>query len=143
MKAALDLYTDCPGLWRILLAKVFGLAVWLRLRLVNMGVIKSRSLPARVISVGNLVVGGTGKTPTVLYIARMLSDFPIENNVSISSSGTTQPSVFAAGLYLNLALPNCGQPLRTISTGSNDGHKIPSTNIETATAGSAGDESCD
>lgn len=81
MKAALDLYTENPGLWRILLAKVFGLAVRLRLRLFHMGVIKSRSLPVRVISVGNLVVGGTGKTPTVLYIARMLTNRGIKTAI--------------------------------------------------------------
>lgn len=33
-----------------------------------------RSLPCRVISVGNLTLGGTGKTPIVLMIAEVLSD---------------------------------------------------------------------
>ncbi len=38
--------------------------LWLRLR--------ARRLPACVISVGNVVVGGTGKTPLTLWIARQL-----------------------------------------------------------------------
>ena len=36
------------------------------------GVIKARRLPCRVISVGNIVVGGTGKTPAVIAIAKHL-----------------------------------------------------------------------
>ena len=37
------------------------------------GIKKSQSLPCRVISVGNLTWGGTGKTPLVEFIARKLS----------------------------------------------------------------------
>lgn len=37
------------------------------------GLLRSRRLPGTVISVGNLTVGGTGKTPMVLWIAERLS----------------------------------------------------------------------
>jgi tetraacyldisaccharide 4'-kinase len=37
------------------------------------GLIKQHNLNVPVISVGNLVLGGTGKTPLVLYIARLLA----------------------------------------------------------------------
>jgi len=37
------------------------------------GLLKQHSLNVPVISVGNLVLGGTGKTPLVLYIARILT----------------------------------------------------------------------
>ena len=40
----------------------------------RLGVSPARSLPARVISVGNLTLGGTGKTPVVLLIAGILRD---------------------------------------------------------------------
>ena len=46
--------------------KLRGLLYW-------MGIFRSRKLPAKVISVGNLTVGGTGKTPFVLYLAEKLS----------------------------------------------------------------------
>ncbi|GAM07932.1 tetraacyldisaccharide 4'-kinase [Geobacter sp. OR-1] len=36
------------------------------------GLLRSRRLARPVISVGNITVGGTGKTPTVLFLARML-----------------------------------------------------------------------
>jgi len=38
------------------------------------GIIRSRTLPGKVISVGNLTLGGTGKTPMVLWIAQRLAE---------------------------------------------------------------------
>ena len=37
------------------------------------GIFRARKLPGTVISVGNLTVGGTGKTPVVLAIAERLA----------------------------------------------------------------------
>ena len=45
-----------------------------RNRLYDRGVLRSYSLGARTISVGNLTTGGTGKTPLVALIARLLAD---------------------------------------------------------------------
>lgn len=49
---------------------IFGLCVILRRLIYRYGIKRSVSLNARVISVGNITLGGTGKTPLVEYIAR-------------------------------------------------------------------------
>ena len=54
------------------LSWLYGASVQLRNILYTRGVFKARRLPCRVISVGNIVVGGTGKTPAVIAIAKHL-----------------------------------------------------------------------
>ena len=54
------------------MARLYGAAVSFRLSLYHFGRINSGRLEARVISVGNIVAGGTGKTPAVIFIARQL-----------------------------------------------------------------------
>ena len=54
------------------LSWLYRLIVSGRNRLYAVGVFKARRLPCRVISVGNITVGGTGKTPTVIAIAKHL-----------------------------------------------------------------------
>jgi len=68
---------DAPPVFRMVLRPPAALyAMWMRTRaiLYRRGVCRSNRLPCRVISVGNLSVGGTGKTPMVLYLARYLTD---------------------------------------------------------------------
>jgi tetraacyldisaccharide 4'-kinase len=48
---------------------VYGIAVRLRLWLYARGTFKTKRLRTPVISVGNLTVGGTGKTPMVIWLA--------------------------------------------------------------------------
>jgi tetraacyldisaccharide 4'-kinase len=48
--------------------------VKLRRWLYTRGMMQTNSLPCKVISVGNIVVGGSGKTPVVAYTARMLKE---------------------------------------------------------------------
>lgn len=55
------------------LALPYGAAVHLRARAYRKGILRQRRLDGRVISVGNLTVGGTGKTPMVLWIAEHLA----------------------------------------------------------------------
>src|SRR3989339_1018918 len=51
----------------------YYIGIKLRLLFYWLGIFRSYKLPAYVISVGNLTVGGTGKTPFVLYLAEKLS----------------------------------------------------------------------
>ena len=55
-----------------LLSPLYGFLMTNRSRLYRKGIFRQHKLEVPVISVGNLVLGGTGKTPLVLYIARFL-----------------------------------------------------------------------
>lgn len=59
--------------WMLPLSWLYGLATTLRNHLFDWGVLESRSFPIPVICVGNITVGGTGKTPHVEYLIRLLS----------------------------------------------------------------------
>ncbi len=54
------------------LSWLYGGVTALRNTLFNIGVLRERSFDVPIISVGNLAVGGTGKTPHVEYILRLL-----------------------------------------------------------------------
>ncbi|MDD2365349.1 MAG: tetraacyldisaccharide 4'-kinase [Desulfuromonadaceae bacterium] len=54
------------------LGKIYSLVQSVRVLLYRFGILKSRQLPRPVVSIGNITVGGTGKTPVTAYIAREL-----------------------------------------------------------------------
>ena len=56
------------------LSWLYGLGVGFRNLLFDIGILKSRSFTVPVISVGNITVGGTGKTPHVEYLIRLLKN---------------------------------------------------------------------
>ena len=58
--------------WLLPLSWVYGLVVKARNLMFDIGILKSRSFQVPVISVGNLTVGGTGKTPHVEYLIELL-----------------------------------------------------------------------
>jgi tetraacyldisaccharide 4'-kinase len=51
---------------------MYGAAVKLRAAAYRSGRLRSRKLPCKVISIGNITTGGTGKTPMTLYLAEWL-----------------------------------------------------------------------
>lgn len=55
-----------------MVSAVYGTGVRVRNRLYDRGLLKSHSLSAPVISVGNIAVGGSGKTPFVMLLAELL-----------------------------------------------------------------------
>ena len=56
------------------LSWLYGLGVKFRNMLFEMNILKSKSYSVPVISVGNITVGGTGKTPHVEYLIQLLKD---------------------------------------------------------------------
>lgn len=60
--------------WMLPLSWLYGLGVRLRNHLFELGILKSRSFDIPVISVGNITVGGSGKTPHVEYLIRLLKN---------------------------------------------------------------------
>jgi tetraacyldisaccharide 4'-kinase len=57
-----------------LLSLPYGAAVALRNHLFDRKLLRTTKLPCLVVSVGNLTVGGTGKTPTVIFLAALLKE---------------------------------------------------------------------
>lgn len=51
---------------------IYGLVVAFRNKLYDLGILPSKEFDIPVISVGNLCVGGTGKTPHIEYLIRLL-----------------------------------------------------------------------
>ncbi|MCJ7772280.1 MAG: tetraacyldisaccharide 4'-kinase, partial [Desulfobacterales bacterium] len=73
------------AVFMFILSVLYGLIVRLRNNLYSWGVIKSKQLPCTVISIGNLTVGGTGKTPMTIHVARVLKQWGY--NIAIISRG--------------------------------------------------------
>lgn len=66
------------------LAFLYWLITFIRNWLYDMGVFKSYSFDVPIIAVGNLSVGGTGKTPQIEYLIRLLSE---KYHVAVLSRG--------------------------------------------------------
>lgn len=58
--------------WLLPFSWLYGLGVGIRNTLFDLGILKSRSFDVPIISVGNITVGGSGKTPHVEYLIRLL-----------------------------------------------------------------------
>jgi len=56
------------------LSWLYGLAVYLRNRAYDLNILKSKEFDVPVISIGNITVGGTGKTPHVEYLVNLLKE---------------------------------------------------------------------
>ena len=60
--------------WLLPLSWFYGIGVNFRNTLFSIGMLKSRAFDVPVISVGNITVGGSGKTPHVEYLIRLLKN---------------------------------------------------------------------
>ncbi len=61
-------------LFRIIASWFYSIGVYIRNMLYHNGLLRSREVDIATICVGNLAVGGTGKTPHVEYLIRLLQD---------------------------------------------------------------------
>ena len=68
-----------------IVSKVYGGVVKLRRTFYEKSVLKSKKLSCPVISIGNITVGGTGKTPMTIYVANVVKDLGYK--VAIVSRG--------------------------------------------------------
>lgn len=66
-------YQTHPVRWLLWpLSVVYRIVIYLRKLLYRLTVFKQHNLPVPVIIVGNITVGGTGKTPVVIWLAKQL-----------------------------------------------------------------------
>lgn len=66
---------------------LYGTGVWCRNAAFNTGILKETSYDVPIVSVGNITVGGTGKTPHVEYIIEgLLANYP-QYHIGVLSRG--------------------------------------------------------
>jgi tetraacyldisaccharide 4'-kinase len=98
------------------LSKVFEVAVKVRRWLYNVRILRDRTLGIQVIAIGNLTVGGTGKTPVVEKFARELRD--AGRTVAILSRGyRSTPGPLHENIANRLLLRSDHTPPRVVSDG--------------------------
>src|SRR5215467_12060645 len=97
-------------------SKVFQVLVKTRRFLYNFRILRDSTLGVQVIAIGNLTVGGTGKTPVVEKFARELRDEG--RNVAILSRGyKSRPVPFHKWLVNKIFLRDDTTPPRVVSDG--------------------------
>src|SRR5579884_1406931 len=97
-----------------LLSKLFQLLVKTRRFLYNVRILRDSTLGVQVIAIGNLTVGGTGKTPVVEKFARELRDEG--RNVAILSRGyRSKPTPLHVALLNKILLREDQTPPRVVS----------------------------
>lgn len=99
-------------------SKVYQAAIKLRRFLYDVRILRDSTLGVQVITIGNLTVGGTGKTPVVEKFARELTDQG--RKVAILSRGyRSKPPPLANRLVNKLLLRDDRTPPRVVSDGKN------------------------
>ena len=99
-----------------LLSKVFLLLVKLRRFLYNVRILRDSTLGVQVIAIGNLTLGGTGKTPVVEKFARELKDQG--RTVAILSRGyRSKPTPLRTRLKNKILFREDSTPPRVVSDG--------------------------
>src|SRR5271154_513145 len=97
-------------------SKLFQVGVKIRRWLYNVRLLRDKTLGVQVIAIGNLTVGGTGKTPVVEKFARELRD--AGRNVAILSRGyRSRPAPLHRKFLNKILLREDQTPPRVVSDG--------------------------
>jgi tetraacyldisaccharide 4'-kinase len=79
--------------------------------LYRIGILETRKLPRLVISIGNIAVGGTGKTPVTAHLARLIMAQGLKVAVLSRGYGGTlegQTAIVSDGREITLSADQCG-----------------------------------
>jgi tetraacyldisaccharide 4'-kinase len=90
---------------------IYGLGVLGRLGLYRSGLLSRTRLPVPIISVGNITVGGTGKTPFVILLGQELRDRGLRAAVvtrGYGGKGEGRPVVVSDGKTIRAGYPEVG-----------------------------------
>lgn len=91
--------------WLTPLSWIYGLGVSIRNICFDTGILRQHSFNTPVIAVGNLTVGGCGKTPHVEYLIELLKD---DNQVAVLSRGYKRKSKGYIRAEKNTEMPVIG-----------------------------------
>ena len=70
--------------WLLPLSHIYGAATYFRNKLFDWGILQSKSFNIPTICIGNISVGGTGKTPHTEYLVNLLRN---QYKVAVLSRG--------------------------------------------------------
>lgn len=108
------------------LSYIYAVVLKTRGWLYDCGFLRQKRLPCTVISVGNIVAGGTGKTPTVIWIAKYLQSEGFQVGVLLRGYGREGPhsvSVISDGKQTLRSLTESGDEAGMIA------RKLPSVPV--------------
>lgn len=89
---------------------VYGAAVWIRNWLFDKNILKSSAFNFPIICIGNIAVGGTGKTPMVEYLVRLLQQH--YNTATLSRGYKRKTKGFAIADNTTTALEIGDEPMQ-------------------------------
>lgn len=102
-------------------AAVFYFIIKIRNLLFDNGILKITKSSAKIISIGNITVGGSGKTPAVIYVTEILKK--AGKKVGVLSRGYRRKSkgylLVSDGSEIKCSVDECGDEMYYLSTDTN------------------------
>ena len=101
-----------------LVSKGYGLAMDLRAKMYGTGILETKSLPCKVVAVGNLTLGGTGKTPMAICVAKLAQSLGLRPAVVCRGYGGSHEhgvGVASDGRRILMDPAQCGDEPRLIA----------------------------